>query len=102
MVYVIQAPYLEKFRKAERYGDLVSLIQRDVFPDDVEERVATMKGIMTAILERFNPSVDFLLLTGDPVAIALAVMVITCRSTFIRCLKWDRENQDYYEVELSV
>jgi hypothetical protein len=103
LVYIIQGTDLGRFKKAERFGELACLIQRDVFPDDVEERVDTIRGIMTAMLERFEPAKDFLLLTGDPVAIVLAVMVLLCQGIVtIRCLKWDRENQDYYEVELSV
>ena len=101
-VFIVQDSGRFKFTKALRFGELVPLIERDVFPDDVEERVVTVRNIMKAKLSTFNPVKDFLLLAGDPIAIVIATMVLTCVTLNIRCLKYDRENQDYYEVQLSV
>lgn len=78
------------------------MIERDVFPDDVSERVLTIRNIMKTKLQQFNPAKDFLLLTGDPVAIAIATLVLSCYTLSFNCLKYDRENRDYYEVQLAV
>ena len=101
-VYVVQMAPGHNFSKAERYGNLVPLIQRDAFPDDVDERIPVMAGIMRAKLSKFNPMRDFLLLNGDPIAIALAVMTINRRSLSFQALKWDRENQDYFMANIAV
>jgi hypothetical protein len=102
LVYVVQGSDLGKFRKAERFGVLEPLILLDVYPDNVEERVPVILDILHRKLRNFNPTKDFLLVSGDPIAIAASVMVLTIHNTVIPCLKWDRENQDYYVVELSV
>jgi len=101
-VFVVQNNGRYSFKKAERYGNLVSLIERDVFPDDAQERVATIQNIMKAKLVSFNPAKDFLLLVGDPVAIAVAVLVLSCYTLQFNCLKYDRENKEYYEVRLEI
>lgn len=102
MVYVVQGNDLGKFRKAERFGPLEPLIILDVYPDNVEERVPVIREILHRKLKNFNPGKDFLLVSGDPVAIALSVMILMLNTTTIPCLKWDRENQEYYVVPLEV
>ena len=101
-MFVVQDNGRYSFRKAERFGELVPLIERDVFPDDAQERVLVIRNIMKTKLQNFNPAKDFLLLTGDPVAISIAVLVLSCFTLNFSCLKYDREGRDYYPVELTV
>lgn len=101
-VYVVQSPavkdhstgtWTEKFdlTPAAHFGDLVFLLPRGNVPNDLDETLATLrKG-----LEMYTPS-DYLLLLGDPVAIALAAVVASNVSRErLRFLKWDRRQQCY-------
>jgi hypothetical protein len=46
---------------------------------------------------------DFLLAMGDPVAIAIASMVAgEVNNGKVNMLKWDRENQCYYNVPIDI
>jgi hypothetical protein len=101
-VYLTQMNPAWNYYKAERYGELVPLVQRDAFPDDVDERVKTIAEIMKRKLADFNPLRDFILLTGDPIAMCLAVMAVNRRSMRVQVLKWDGENQDYFTAVLAL
>lgn len=107
-VYIVQATDIEvagnfgKFSKASRYGDLVPLMQRDAFPDNADERIMDMREVMRAKLKAFNPLRDYVLLTGDPLAIAMCILTLSCFTLAIQCLKWDRDEQDYYPVLVSI
>lgn len=101
-VFIIQNNGRLNFEPAAKYGKLVPIIERDVFPDDVDERVEAIKNITSTLLNNFNPEKDYILLTGDPVAIVIVSMflVMNHMGQQIRCLKYDRENQTYYVVEI--
>ncbi len=100
-VYVVQDSGRYSFSKAERFGKLIPMLRRDVFPDDHEARVEAIRGIFKHMMKDFNPAMDSLLLTGDPVAIALAVLVLSIHTLDIPVLKYDREADDYYRVQLT-
>lgn len=101
-VFVIQDNGTKDFRKARRYGALVPVLWGDAFPDNSKERVIEMQAIIRAKLRDMDPLVDCVLLTGDPVAIALTALVISERSLTVRFLKWDRENREYYLIPVSI
>lgn len=102
-VFVIQDDHRRDFSKAATFGKLVPLIERDVFPDDADERVVTIRGIMKHILRDFNPLRDYLLLTGDPVAIVVATLLLSSMGVFeFRVLKWDKEHGGYFPVSVAV
>lgn len=100
-VFVIQDSHKRDFSDARRYGELVPLIERDVFPDDADERVETIRKIMLSKLADFN-HYDSLLLTGDPLAIVIASLTVSLNSNGFWVLKWDRENKRYYRVWVEV
>lgn len=102
-VFVLQDNGSRDFSKARRFGSLVPVLQRDVFPDDAQERSLVMKRIIVAKILDFNQVEDHFLLTGDPVALLMLGLVL--RNYFrggFNVLKWDRENNDYYPVHLEI
>lgn len=103
-VYIVQSTDsgLGRYRAAKQYGELVPLMQRDAFPDNADERIGQMREIMKAILGNFNPAKDYVLLTGDPLAIAMCILTLSLSVLTIPCLKWDRDEQAYYPVTISV
>ena len=99
-VFIIQDNGTRDFSKAREFGELIPMINRDVFPDDVKERVSKIGSIIQAKLKYFNPNTDYILLTGDPVAIILTGMCLMLNHSIedVNLLKYDRENDAYYEV----
>lgn len=101
-VFITQDNGRVSFEGARKFGELVPLVDKDVFPDTAESRPQTMAYIMWSKMKAFDEQEDYLLLAGDPVAIALAVRVLTVVGGVkkIRCLKYDRELRDYYLVNI--
>ena len=99
-VYIVQDDGNRDFSKAETFGTLIPMIERDIFPDDVEERTEAVRGIIRAKLKDFRPLYDYVLLTGDPVALVITGIELQAMfgDEMIRLLKYDRENSAYYEV----
>jgi hypothetical protein len=67
-VFIVQvaADGLNKYQKAERFGDLVPLMQRDAFPDNAESQIRYMRNLMKNALSQFNPARDYVLLRATP------------------------------------
>lgn len=101
-VFVIQDNQTKDFRKAKRFGSLVPILWGDAFPDNSVERVHEMQAIIRAKLRDMDPLNDYILLTGDPVAIVMTALVISERMLTVRFLKWDRENREYYLIPVSI
>ncbi len=101
-VFVIQVPankrdgeWAEKYdlSAAEHFGELIRVLPFGNVPMDP----APTKSRLLDVLFDFSAADDYVLLLGDPVALAQAVHFIctyTNGSAF-RCLKWDRRRQQY-------
>lgn len=100
-VFIVQDDGRRDFTDAVRFGRLIPLVNRDVFVDDTAQRVPAIQAIMRKKLASFNPLQDYLLLTGDPVAIAVAVFTIATLTDTIRVLKWDRDLKAYFAVAIK-
>ena len=100
MVYVVQENPHNDYGDIRRYGLPDFLYQRDVFPDNVEERTRTMREIAEAKLKDFRPETDFLVASGDPAGIAIAVSYLAKTVSHFTLLKWDREGKRYYPVPI--
>lgn len=104
-VFVVQVParrdgprggWVEKYdlSPAEHFGELVRVLPYGNVPDDP---TATRAKLFDAF-RTFDRSKDFVLLLGDPVAIAQAVSVLTVhlKQHPFRVLKWDRHTSQYF------
>jgi hypothetical protein len=111
-VYAVQVParrengaWVHKYdlSAAERFGELVRVLPYGNVPRDSE---ATAELLHEALRgeDGFDFGTDFLLLLGDPVAIAQAVLALGQRQHIhreygddatIRALKWDRRAERY-------
>ncbi len=99
-IYIVQDNGNINFRPAQVFGEkLVAVSKRDIpiyaDPEIHEAEIA-------ANLLKFNPIVDYLILVGDPVNILLAGHILLKKHKGFDCLKWDRQNRDYFEVHLGV
>jgi hypothetical protein len=99
-VFIIQKNPNLDYSDARRFGILTSVIQRDVFPDDLPSRIDKIKAVLESRMGDFDPDADYLLLTGDPVAIFLAGALLR-EAKQVRVLKFDREVGRYYDVAIK-
>lgn len=100
-VFVIQDDGNRDYSDARRFGVLVPLFERDAYPDDAEQRVEVMLKIVKSKMADFNCMTDSILLTGDPLAIAV-VSGWALANEVVHFLKWDKENKRYFRVPVRV
>jgi hypothetical protein len=100
-VYAVQVParrdgprggWVEKFdlSPAKEFGEVVRLLPYGNVPNEPERVHAQLKEA----LRDFDLDRDYLLLLGDPVAMAQAVSIVSRWGTF-NTLKWDRRTGTY-------
>lgn len=101
-VFIVQDDGSRDFSDAARYGRLVPLVGKDVYPDEAEMRVQVVCEIIEAKMKGYRPGIDFILLTGDPVALMAVGLYLGCVHGVKkhRTLKYDREARGYYEVQI--
>lgn len=107
-VFVTQWDESRDYSKAARFGELVPLCSTkdEIWPD----RMLESSGQMADAIEKsltvndFRPERDFILLSGDPVAIAMTSMFIEemfqDRTMAISFLKYSNQLKDYFVVEI--
>lgn len=98
-VFVIQAHGKYDLSDIRRYGEVIPLFTRDIYPDCASERMAEAVARAKDLLEGFRWDVDFICLTGCTAYMAMVGMVLTQlgikRVTFLR---FDRKEKSYYPV----
>ena len=102
-VFVVQVPanrvageWITKYdlSAAEHFGELIQVLPFGNVPMDP----GPTRARLFEVLSSFDSTADFILLLGDPVALAQAVNVLTAilgEGRGFRCLKWDRRRQRY-------
>ena len=98
-VYVVQEVPGRNLFRARRYGNLIALLppgrQIVLSPGPVVYKLAKYLNSFT--------NEDYLLLMGDPIAIGAAVaLAAQANGGRVACLKWDRQEEDYYVVNLDL
>lgn len=109
-VYIVQRPaFYDKKRRgwvnkfdmspAKKFGELEFLLRPgNIHKDKLEETVEYLKHM----LYDFG-SEDYILAVGDPVAIAITVMIASERTRGkVSLLKFDRRSGDYEAYELNL
>jgi hypothetical protein len=85
---------------AERFGELTFCLPPGNVSRDFDATHATLSGV----LADYDLGADYVLLLGDPVAIAQVVHILSTRATWsreaggpwqIEALKWDRRSETY-------
>ena len=99
LVYVVQEMPNHDIAGAMKFGDPVVLL-----PSNVQIAFSTVPTVrlLKRKLRNFSDR-DFLLLTGDPVAIGLSCAVAAAyNSGRVNVLKWDRREKMYIPVKLDI
>lgn len=92
-VYSAQAPGRHNITDALRFGTIEYLLPEGNLTLPPE----TIQKIMLEKLARFT-RYDYLLLLGDPIAIALAFKVASDLSPVVQLLKYNRDAEKYFVV----
>lgn len=102
-VFVAQEQPRFNYSDAERFGDLVFVTAVDYSPHQSSLQNDRLLTAMRHAASRFNPVKDYLLLTGGPITMGLLFHHFSKKSeqmgiTGVRCLQWDRVNNQYRQV----
>ena len=98
-VYVVQEVRNRNFFPARKFGDLVALASAD---SQVVLSATPMIQRLRSGLANFN-SEDYLLLSGDPIIMSLAVHIaLQVNDGTATLLKWDKASSDYYPVIIDL
>lgn len=102
-VYVVQAMKGRNYSDAKNYGEVKVLLPAE--EQIYEGRTKPVRDLRQR-LAHFNPVEDYLLLSGDPIAIGLATAYVgkitTGYGKEINFLKWDRIDSKYNVVRLCL
>lgn len=95
MVYVIQGGGGKNFNPALEFGQVYVM-----FPDGVMDvSPSKLLTIIEEEMEEFDPDKDHIVLTGDPMTIALVGYVILSKGfDKVSFLKWDNYTKKYRKV----
>lgn len=98
-VYVVQETSKLNLAKASQFGTLIGLL-----PESTHITMSPQPVLreLRRKLKHFTDN-DYLLLIGDPVAIAMAVYIASEANVGrVRCLKWDNAMKGYYTVNIDL
>tara|TARA_R110000787_G_scaffold156836_6_gene270801 strand:- start:3259 stop:3591 length:333 start_codon:yes stop_codon:yes gene_type:complete len=98
-VYITQESPGRNFLAAKKFGELIPVLPGNA---QIVLSAAPIIRKLRSVLRNFNDD-DFLLLSGDPsimgVAVAIATEINNGRATL---LKWDNREHDYYDVWIDL
>jgi len=96
-VYIVQENPNVNVLGAGRFGELIPMLPPG---RQITLSASPVIRLLSNKLREFSDD-DFLLAMGDPVAIGIASMVAAdVNNGKVNMLKWDRENQCYYNVKI--
>ncbi len=97
-VFVVQESVGKNLVPASKYGDIKVLLP----PGQVAYSTAPTVRRLREKLNHFNDK-DYLLLMGDPAAIAIAGAVACEKNNGkMRLLKWDRQEKQYIPIDVDL
>lgn len=98
MVYVVQDPEGKNILAAKKFGQLEALLPSGQITLSPGPSILKLRRK----LQKFCDD-DYLLLIGDPIAIALASMVAGASNAGrVKFLKWDRQERQYSAIEVDI
>lgn len=84
-------------RPAAVYGDIEVLLPPGMSPI----ALVPIKQALKEKLANSQPD-DLLLAVGDPSIIALCAVILAMKHSKLIMLKWDKNNNDYFKVEVDI
>lgn len=103
-VYVPQFDGKLDISDAARFGEVRVLFNRDLYPDDAEDRMPRVVEHVRRQLGEFDPEIDYLCLVGSPIYQAVCFRVlgeVLPAGQPIRALRFDRIERAYYDLTIT-
>ena len=97
-VFVVQENPNLNYTPAERYGEVVFLTAIEFSPMKNSPRNAAVLETVEVAMKRFDPSKDYLLLSGNPIIMGYVFHLAMTKSVEVRVLWWSRDDRRYNEV----
>lgn len=94
-VYVVQEVPGKNILPATEYGELKVMLPHGDVTLTAEPTLQRLRGELAHLTEQ-----DYILLIGDPVAIALATVAANEVVNRLNLLKWDRQTKRYFPVSI--
>lgn len=90
------------FSDAVRYGELVAVTEREIYPDEAENfRDAAMEDIRR-VLKNYDIGKDYLLLSGSPIIIGLCTAYLWGRHQHsFKVLQYDKQERKYWPLVIT-
>jgi len=99
-VYIIHDTGVYNFTSAGDFGTPVVLFRKR-FPQYNEDEAKSWVEHARKELHLFNSDVDYLLLVGDPVSMAVVFHIIASKNGIVKCLRWDKATQRYFPITVT-
>jgi hypothetical protein len=103
IVYVVQEQQRLDYADAERFGEVRFLthLEYNGLRNSIRNKQVTASIAIGLI--GFDPSKDYLLMTGSPVAMGYAFWIAMLKASAVGCsklniLQWDRESSHYKHI----
>ncbi len=96
-VYITHDLGRKNFLPAEKFGELVSVIEGHVSPTGLKRFQREMQEKLRLITKD-----DYLLPVAHPALVALAGAIMVNRTGWLRVLTWDNLTQQYVPSELRI
>lgn len=97
-VYVVQESPGKNLLPAAKFGNVEVLLPPGQLIFDVVPTIA----ILREKLENYRGKHDYLVMIGDPIAIALASLIAGEFDDTITFLKWDKQERQYVAVKAEL
>lgn len=99
VVFVVQQQERINILPAKKYGSLQQLLSPNLnIQLDASETVKDLRERLAGFSDR-----DYILPIGDPVAIGLTIAIaLEVNQGRCKVLKWDRQEHEYYEVNIQL
>jgi hypothetical protein len=89
------------YSSAMQYGDLEFVTQWDIPMHGKGQLLENWKADVNRFVVEFNPAIDFVIPTGQPLAILSIGYLLGCHGKFPRFLVWRREENRYQVLQFN-
>lgn len=100
-VFITQENPNLNYLPAEQFGDVVFLTRDDFSPVRNSLRNDGLVSEIRAKLKDFDPSTDFVTVSGSPVVAAVVFMILSEKTKSINMLRWSNRDHMYQHLVIN-
>lgn len=100
-VYIIQEMTRMNYLPAASFGQIDHLTRLEFKPLQNSNQSEYVLDEVSAKLSNFDPSSDYIIMTGGPVLIGLVIHALLDKHGYVKVLHWDRQELKYMPFTLT-